>query len=342
MNQSNFTEISDPSRLPSKPLVSVCVLAYRHEKFISQAIDGIVMQRRNFPIEIVIGEDCSPDNTLDIIKTYQQRHPELIRVITSDTNVGSHANGKRIEAASRGKYIAYCEGDDYWHDPCKLQMQADLMESNPNMSFVHTDFDRKTRFRVKRRIHKSRHSQWLARGDAYEALLHEWTVMTVTTMYRASVLSEFRGSEFDNRNWPFGDRNRLLFASLRGTAGYIDASTAAYRKVRGSAANKDNSSHLRMKAATLECIDLFLKTHPIDSTEEHRIRASLIKHIYVAAFLAEREDVMRSEYQRLRDNGHRPSSIAHYFCIAAVRLWLPARLIRSLKNFITSINSIPY
>ena len=115
-----------------KPLVSVHMITYNHAQFICQAIDGVLNQRTTFQIEIVIGEDCSTDGTKEIVFKYQQKYPEIIRIVTSEKNVGMSANFVRTLNACKGKYIAFCEGDDYWTDPLKLQKQVDIMESEPD------------------------------------------------------------------------------------------------------------------------------------------------------------------------------------------------------------------
>lgn len=123
------------------PLVSVSMITYNHAPYIAKAIEGVLMQRTNFPIELVIGEDCSSDGTREIVLEYKKNHPDIIRVITSDKNVGAKKNGYRTKAACRGKYIAFCEGDDYWHHPEKLQKQVDYLENHPECGLVHSDYD---------------------------------------------------------------------------------------------------------------------------------------------------------------------------------------------------------
>ncbi|WP_316839650.1 glycosyltransferase family 2 protein [Pedobacter gandavensis] len=111
-------------------MVSICCLTYNHEKYIKQAVEGFVMQKTNFSVEIIIGEDCSTDHTREILNDYVSRYPDKIRIITSPTNVGANNNAVRVFKAVRGKYIAICDGDDYWTDPLKLQKQVDFLEEN--------------------------------------------------------------------------------------------------------------------------------------------------------------------------------------------------------------------
>lgn len=112
------------------PLVSVCMITYNHEKYIAQTIESVLMQKTSFPIELIIGEDCSTDNTRAICIEYQKKYPEIIRLLLPETNVGMMENFIKVLRASIGKYIALCEGDDYWIDPYKLQKQVDFLENN--------------------------------------------------------------------------------------------------------------------------------------------------------------------------------------------------------------------
>lgn len=110
------------------PLVSVCMTTYNHEKYISQAIESVLRQRTTFSFEVVIGEDCSTDNTLAICRKYEAQHPDIVRIIASERNIGMHANYRRTIEACRGKYVAMCDGDDWFSDENKLQMQVEMLE----------------------------------------------------------------------------------------------------------------------------------------------------------------------------------------------------------------------
>lgn len=123
-------ETSDVARLCKAPVVSIMVLAYNHEKYIRECLDSLVCQQTNFPYEIVIGEDCSTDNTRAICFEYQKRFPDKIRVLWSEENLYSYGgNELRVRYKCRGEFVAYCEGDDYWTDPLKLQKQVDLIRA---------------------------------------------------------------------------------------------------------------------------------------------------------------------------------------------------------------------
>ena len=120
-----------------KTLVSICCVTYNHEKFIKQTLDSFLMQKTNFPFEIVIDDDASTDNTAKIIRDYANSYPQIISANLRKNNVGGFENVTYCMKRSQGKYIAYCDGDDYWTDVNKLQYQLDAMKRNPqcNMSF---------------------------------------------------------------------------------------------------------------------------------------------------------------------------------------------------------------
>ncbi len=113
------------------PAVSVCMITYNQERFIRDAIEGVLMQKTDFSFELVIGEDFSTDATRALCESYAKDHPGIIRLLPSDKNHGWLPNFIRTLEACSGTYIATCDGDDYWTDPLKLQKQFDFMESNP-------------------------------------------------------------------------------------------------------------------------------------------------------------------------------------------------------------------
>ena len=123
-------------------MLSVVMTTYNHERYIAQAIESVLRQQTSFAVEIVIGEDCSTDRTLNIAQDYQSQYPEAIHIIRSEQNVGWRANYRRTIAAARGKYIALLDGDDYFTHRKKLQMQVDLLEANPDVGMCYTRSER--------------------------------------------------------------------------------------------------------------------------------------------------------------------------------------------------------
>ncbi len=116
--------------------VSVCIITYRQEKYIGAAIEGALMQQTTFPVEILVGDDFSPDNTRAIISDYARRYPDRIRPVLHPRNLGQAGLFNTLETykLARGEYIAAIDGDDYWTDPLKLQKQVEFMDAHPDFS----------------------------------------------------------------------------------------------------------------------------------------------------------------------------------------------------------------
>ena len=126
-------------------IVSISCITYNHARYIRQCLDGFLKQKTNFRFEILIHDDCSTDGTTEIIKEYEQKYPGIVRPLYEEKN--QYSLGKPIGTQvwnlprAKGKYIAMCEGDDYWIDPYKLQKQVDFLESHPDYGMCYTNFD---------------------------------------------------------------------------------------------------------------------------------------------------------------------------------------------------------
>lgn len=115
-----------------EPLVSCCIITYNHAPYIGQAVESVLQQQHNYPVEIIIADDRSTDGTTAILEDYRQRYPSLIKLIVQEQNQGASKNFMQLLYAAKGKYIAYLEGDDYWIDKGKLKKQIDFLEQNPD------------------------------------------------------------------------------------------------------------------------------------------------------------------------------------------------------------------
>jgi glycosyltransferase involved in cell wall biosynthesis len=254
------TEISDHAVLSKTPVLSVKMLTYNHEKYIAQAIEGVLQQKTDFPIELVIGEDCSTDRTREIVLEYQKRNPSIIRVLVSENNVGGNNNSKRTSNACRGKYIAYCEGDDFWHDPNKLQIQVNYLEAHPECGLVHSDYvhndvetGEKILFYYRRK--KSFHDDENVLKNMLEV---KYIVKTCTAVLRKDLLDEI----FDTCQYEFSENFLMMDSQLwmefayRSKVKFIDESLATYNRLPESACHSRsfekslkfslNSKNLRM------------------------------------------------------------------------------------------------
>ena len=121
----------------TNPKISICCITYNHEKFIRQALDGFVMQKTNFPFEVIIHDDASTDGTADIIREYANKYPDIIRPTYQSENQwskGVNVLKTFVYPKIQGQYVALCEGDDYWTDENKLQKQVDYLDAHPDVS----------------------------------------------------------------------------------------------------------------------------------------------------------------------------------------------------------------
>lgn len=172
----------------NEPLVSICCITYNHEPYIRDAIEGFLMQKTNFPFEMVIGEDCSTDGTREIVFDYAKKYPNIIRVITSEKNVGMINNLNRTLNACKGKYTAFCEGDDYWIDPLKLQKQVDIMNGDSTIGLIYTDINiRNSKFNTwYKSVYKN---EYLKRSRNFEEhLINKGYLAPLTWLFRSELI----------------------------------------------------------------------------------------------------------------------------------------------------------
>ena len=140
------TRVVASDRLCAQPLVSVCLQTFNHGAYIKEAIDSILAQKTSFPFELIIGDDQSNDGTSEIVREYQQKHEDKIKLVESTSNLGRITGNGRLNLVrnirqTRGKYIALLEGDDFWTCDTKLQQQANILESNLSLGGVTHDTD---------------------------------------------------------------------------------------------------------------------------------------------------------------------------------------------------------
>ena len=218
-----------------QPLVCIAMMAYNCEDYIAQAIEGVIMQEAKFPYQLVIGEDFSTDKTRAICEKYANEHPEKIRLLPSERNWGMLRNFFRIIDSIESPYVAWCDSDDYWTDPEKLQMQVEFLESNPDYGLVYTDVDIVNEHgHVQDDPEQNAIRQIFDRGNVFFKLLTgENFVMTCSTVFRKDCLAYDKTNEDLNM---FGyDYWFWLHISMRSKIHFINKKTICYRKHSGQA-----------------------------------------------------------------------------------------------------------
>lgn len=223
--------VEDWDKLPYSPLVSVALTAYNHERFIVQALDSVLMQKVEFPFEIVVGDDKSTDSTRAIVADYQDRLPDKIRLCLSKQNLYSMRPKlpSPVRAACRGKYIALLEGDDYWTDPLKLQIQVDLLESHSDCALCFhnvliCDDGMESKIVL---AYPSGLQPWHFLEDIAE---HNF-IYTASVMCRSSAMPLL--PPLWSRSLAMGDWPNWVLCAQRGSLGYVDRVMATYRRHAG-------------------------------------------------------------------------------------------------------------
>lgn len=176
--------MSNQGKNDSEILLSVAVITYHHEKYIRQALDSIIMQNVNFQYEIIIGEDCSPDNTRMILLEYYEKYPNRIKLILRDKNVGATKNLYDVFMNCKGKYIALLEGDDFWTDPNKLRLQVDFLEEHKEYTGVSHDFEYVNKNGEHLSMSNDKRSELATEFTMNDFIKWEWPIQTATLVFR--------------------------------------------------------------------------------------------------------------------------------------------------------------
>ena len=215
--------------------MTVWCLVYNHEPYLRQCLDGFVMQKTSFPFEALIHDDASTDGSADVILEYAEKYPDIIRPIIEKDNQYSKHDGSlmRIQMEyCKGKYIAFCEGDDYWTDPYKLQKQVDFMDANPDYGMCHTDFNMSDGSRRKHYVEK------YPDGNYFPGIItcENVGIGTLTVLFRKEVFDK-TPKYYLRHLFVAGDKPRWIELSKEAKVKYIPEVTACYRVLTESASH---------------------------------------------------------------------------------------------------------
>jgi glycosyltransferase involved in cell wall biosynthesis len=259
------------------------MITYNHKPFIRQAIEGVLMQQCNFPFELVIGEDCSNDGTGSVCGEYASSHSN-VRILPSENNLGMLPNFFLTMEACIGKYIAFCEGDDYWIDPRKLQKQADFLEKHMEFGMVCTDYSKlfQNDSIIRRNCFKRAGYRDVVRFNDY--LTDMSTIGTATVMARKELITAYLSeTDQETRNrFYVGDSPLWLFIAARAGIAVLPDETAVYRILDNSACHiTSDTDHYRFVMNGLSTADYFVTRYgnndPVlkDKIEQKRLKATL-------------------------------------------------------------------
>ncbi|MYL84634.1 glycosyltransferase [Desulfovibrio aerotolerans] len=235
-----------------KPAISVLCVTFNHENFIKDALEGFVSQQLNVPFEVLVGDDCSTDGTSSVIRKYASQYPHIIKPILHKENIGASRNFASLVRRIQGKYVALCDGDDYWTDTLKLQKQYDFLESFPDYSMC---------FHLVRQSYDDGSQPDILYGPGHYLpdvvtsrnyfkladLLRINVIASLSVLYRwkmGNTLPEWM-LKYNICDLPI----HLIHADI-GKIGYIDEEMGTYRKhARGSWWNHETPAHKKENSA---------------------------------------------------------------------------------------------
>ena len=213
--------------------VTVRCITYNQKEYIRQCLDGFVMQRTNFRFEAIVHDDASTDGTAEIVREYAEKYPDIIKPIFETENQYSKHDGslgRIMNANTRGKYVAICEGDDYWTDPLKLQKQADFLDANPQCSLTYHAC--KNVFSTPCKVNSLTGENVKDFYSDVDFVIH-YPFQTATVMYRKEILDSDLYKKAQAIGCVFGDVLLYFSASRLGTIEGVNEKMSVYRRHEG-------------------------------------------------------------------------------------------------------------
>jgi len=273
------------------------MITYNHELFIAQAIEGVVNQKTNFNFELVIGEDCSTDNTSVICSDYAKRYPAIIKLNINKENIGAKNNLMNCFEKASGKYIAFCEGDDFWTDSYKLHKQVNFMEANPDYGLVHGDVNhlfQKTGKLIK--AYNKTNNIPIPSGEMFEFLMYpSHSIKTMTVCLRRDLLKKYF-NEIADPKYDFFYIDIALWLGLSRLTKfyYMDEVLATYRLIEESASRSKNPMKTYNFHQTIHTIrDFYMNKY--DCSNEVRLALQIN---YYKSLLADAYNIMNPELSK--------------------------------------------
>lgn len=273
------------------PKLSIFVMVYNHAAYLKECLDSILMQKTDFNYDIVIGEDCSTDHSREILKNYQQLYPGKFKLLLHSENIGAAKNQIEIYKNCTGKYIAICEGDDYWTNSLKLKKQVDFLEKNKDYVLC---FHKVEILTTKGELLDDFITK-IPEGYELRNTLAENSnyIHTPSVVFRNILDKELESLEFSNA--PMGDYFLYMILTLHGKIGYIEEYMAVYRYGVGVFSSSDYFKQLKFS------ILLFSNLYSYE--EDPVIKKIIYSHLQYA--ISEIEKQYRNNERLLNTRRHK-------------------------------------
>ena len=330
-------------------LISVIVCTYNQQDTIRRTLDSILAQKCHLPIEIVIGEDCSTDDTLAICREYENLHPDKIHILANKPNKGFVRNYFDCIRACRGKYIADCSGDDFWIDNTKLEQSSFILDKNPNVGIVHTDWLRYDEKTGKMTSPGKPLKERCTTSDAQCSMFNGKDLLTdilmpgqrpaihlCTSLYRNDWVRRAMTDYpqfFDPDTYRCEDMQIAFFMARMGDVAYIDKPTLAYSCSKNTISNPDSEEKqfLFWANATRLSFDLANTFHISDKKLDNFFQArihKLLMHAFRSGKTSLRTEALHIQHEMGISNNRQ-------ICIAKI-IMLPGiwPVMRCLRDFV--------
>ncbi len=262
-------------------IISICCITYNHEKYIRQTLDSFLMQKTNFEFEIVIHDDASTDNTANIIKEYEAKYPNIFNALYQIENQRSKYSGgmnpRFNYPRAKGKYIALCEGDDYWTDPYKLQKQVDFLEANQEYTGAYTDTLELKEGKLNLWRENLKPSMKL-----YDVINISSPFHTSSFLFRKEAINLGDFAKFVSM--PSGDMVLFALVASKGALAKVKCEPTVYRKHEGGVTNSNVNKSISLH---YNRIMLWEKMKEVIPFEHEKMDSVIIKHLLAVLKIAQ-------------------------------------------------------
>lgn len=255
--------------------VNIVMVVFNQQNYVAKAIESVLMQKTNYSFKLIIGEDCSQDNTFQICKEYALKYPNQIALLKNTTNLGLIKNYTSCFQECTGKYVAILEGDDYWTDPFKLQRQIDVMEKNEDIGLVHTNYKilDENLNKISSLSQKVLEKTFQFQGYIYNKLMIQNFICAITVMFRRSIIDHMDFTPFIRNNCVTIDLAILLQCSMSYRIAFIKDEMAVYRVSPNSISNNIKFNKIEKFAET----KYFIRKHYLAKQDNTELNIQLLK-----------------------------------------------------------------
>ncbi|MBD5210322.1 MAG: glycosyltransferase [Bacteroidales bacterium] len=311
-----------------KPLVVVSCITYNHEPYIREALDGFVSQKTDFPFVVVIHDDASTDNTANIIREYANNYPKIILPIFEVENQYSKRNGilgkimHQARETTGAKYVAFCEGDDYWTDPLKLQKQVDFLENNPDYGLVSCGF----RQYYQGRNEFGKLSNFEDKDLTYDDMLIINHIGTLSVCLRRDFYNLYRNKYAERSSkWVYGDYPAWIFVASQAKIRQLGEIMTVYRVLDNSASHLSSiKQKLNWVKTRYDVYDQMSQLAPVSEGTYYKAEYNRARLSWYIVALTKDKTLLNRVMKFYNENGFRKQALitkCMYLFPRLKRLW---------------------